>query len=154
VQTGAPVAIENLATAPEVRVPDVLREHDIVALVNVPVMINGQTWGVLEVDSTRPHRFDEWDIGFLRIVANIMGICLAFDEAKQQRLDGMAETTRVRAQYQMTIRELQHRVKNNLQIIIAFLRQQTRDVSDQTVKESRSLLTEYKRSHWRTIFSR
>lgn len=131
VQTGTPVAIENLAKAPDVRVPDVLREHDIVALVNVPVMINGQTWGVLEVDSTRPHRFDEWDIGFLRIVANIMGICLAFDEAKQQRLDAMAETTRVRAQYQMMIRELQHRVKNNLQIIIAFLMQQTRDAPDQ-----------------------
>ena len=126
-QTGAPVTIENFAKAPEFRIPDVLREHSIMSMVNVPVMINGATWGVLEVDSTRPQKFDEWDISFLTIIANVMGICLALHEAKQQQLDGSAETARLRAQFQMTIREVQHRIKNNLQIIIAFLSQQIGD---------------------------
>jgi len=139
-QAGVPVNIENLAGAPDFRIPDVLREHGIVSLVNVPVMINGATWGVLEVDSARPHRFDEWDIGFLVIVANVMGICLALHEAKQQHLDGLAETARMRAQFQLTIRELQHRVKNNLQIIIAFLSQEMRGVSEEVRDKVRAVI--------------
>jgi two-component sensor histidine kinase len=121
------VTIENFSGAPEFRIPDVLREHSIVSMVNVPVMINGTTWGVLEVDSTRPQRFDEWDISFLTIIANMMGICLALQEAKQQHLNGAAEAARLRTQFKMTIREVQHRIKNNLQIIIAFLSQRMGD---------------------------
>jgi transcriptional regulator with GAF, ATPase, and Fis domain len=69
-QTGAPVTIDSLDDAQEFRVPEILRAHGIVSLVNVPVMINGFTWGVLEVDSSELKCFDEWDIGFLSTVAN------------------------------------------------------------------------------------
>lgn len=96
-------------------------------MMNVPVMIDGATWGVLEVDSTHPRAFDEWDISFLTIVANMMGICLALDQAKQKHLDGLAEAAKSRAQFQMILREVQHRIKNNLQIIISFLSQQMGD---------------------------
>src|SRR5215204_3502111 len=75
-QTGAPVAIHNLHESPEFRMPELLREHGIVSLLNVPVMINGFTWGVLEIDSTTPSSFDEWDISFLSTFANIMGASL------------------------------------------------------------------------------
>jgi GAF domain-containing protein len=44
-QTGAPVAIDNINEAKEFRCPELLREHDIVSLLNVPIMINGLTWG-------------------------------------------------------------------------------------------------------------
>jgi putative methionine-R-sulfoxide reductase with GAF domain len=36
-----------------------LRDHGIVSLLNVPIMINGAIWGVLEIDSERSHAFDE-----------------------------------------------------------------------------------------------
>jgi two-component sensor histidine kinase len=126
-QTGAAVTLENFTRAPEFRIPEVLREHGIVSMVNVPVMINNATWGVLEVDSTRPQTFDEWDISFLSIVANVLGVCLALYETKQQRVNGLAEAAKLHAQFQMTLREVQHRIKNNLQIIIAFLSQQMGD---------------------------
>lgn len=129
-QTAAPVTIENIhETGGEYRMPEVLREHGIVALVNVPIMINGQTWGVLEVDSARPHSFDKWDIGFLTIVANVMGICLFQCELKQQTTDALAENTRQRSHFDTTLRELRHRIKNNLQMIVAFLTLRTRDLS-------------------------
>lgn len=127
-QTGAPVTIENIVESDEFRVPDLLREHGIVALMNVPIMINGRVWGILEVDSTRPYKFDQWDISFLRIVANVMGICLSQCEAKQQNAEALAEKTREHAQFDTIIRELRHRVKNNLQMIVAFLTVRTRDL--------------------------
>jgi GAF domain-containing protein len=46
-QTGAPVAIDDLAKHQEFRWPDILKEHGIVPVLNVPVMINatrGACW--------------------------------------------------------------------------------------------------------------
>jgi two-component sensor histidine kinase len=128
-QTGAAVAIHNIYESNEFRVPGVLRDHGIVSLLNVPVMINGATWGVLEVDSNKPTTFDEWDTSFLTLVANIMGICIALYEAKQKHVNDLAEGARDRARAEMATRELQHRIKNNLQVIIAFIAQKMGDVS-------------------------
>src|SRR5437016_2700352 len=38
-QTGAPVSIPNLYETDDCRIPDLLREHNIVSVLNVPVMI-------------------------------------------------------------------------------------------------------------------
>jgi Tfp pilus assembly protein PilN len=99
----------------------VLREHGIVSLLNVPVMVNGLTWGVLEVDSRDPRSFDEWDISFLAILANFLGSSLALLDAQQSTIEERAQREQERAQSNIVIRELQHRIKNNLQIIVAFL---------------------------------
>jgi len=128
-QTGAPVAIQNISEAKEFELPELLRAHGIVSLLNVPVMINGATWGVLEVDNTEPSKFDEWDVSFLVAVANIMGVCLALTDAKQRNLEAVAQGARQRANFDVLIREIQHRIKNNLQIIIAFLTQKLREFS-------------------------
>ena len=44
-QTGMPVVIEDMANDPEFIAAEVLREHGIVSLVNVPIMFDGRTWG-------------------------------------------------------------------------------------------------------------
>jgi two-component sensor histidine kinase/putative methionine-R-sulfoxide reductase with GAF domain len=128
-QTGVPVAIHDVHETQEFRWPELLREHGIISLLNVPIMIDGRTWGVLEVDSTTATVFDEWDIGFLSTLANVMGACLALHEADQKHLEALAQITRQRAQADIATRELQHRIKNNLQIIIAFLMLKARDNS-------------------------
>jgi two-component sensor histidine kinase/putative methionine-R-sulfoxide reductase with GAF domain len=128
-QTGTPVVVQDLGDNEDLRVPKVLREHGIVSLLNVPVMMDGRTWGILEVDSTTPVSFDEWDIGFLSTLANIMGTCLALHEAEQKTIEAAAQQARERAQSDIVLRELQHRIKNNLQIIIAFLSLKMRESS-------------------------
>jgi two-component sensor histidine kinase len=129
-QTAAPVNIASFSESSEFRLPDLLREHGIVSLLNVPVMINGATWGILEVDSTTPTKFDEWDMSFL----SVLGTCLALHNTAKQNIDAAAERARERAQVRMAFRELQHRVKNNLQMIISFLslkkRQSSQEVSE------------------------
>ena len=54
IQTAAPVIIEDLPNDPEYRVSPLLRDHGIVSVLNVPVMIDGKNWGVLEVDAEEP----------------------------------------------------------------------------------------------------
>jgi two-component sensor histidine kinase len=139
-QTGAPVTIDNLNDAQEFRVPEILRAHGIVSLVNVPVMIDGFTWGVLEVDSSELKCFDEWDIGFLSTVANIMGTCVALNEAQQKNIEERAQRERDRAQSNIVMQELQHRVKNNLQIIVAFLSLKIRESSTEVREKMNAVI--------------
>ncbi|HEX3944708.1 MAG TPA: GAF domain-containing protein, partial [Rhizomicrobium sp.] len=130
-QTGVPVLIQTASDSREFRIPDLLRDHGIVSLLNVPVMINGMTWGILEVDSTTPTSFDEWDVGFLSTLANIMGTSLALHEAQQKTTEEQAQRERDKALSNIVVRELQHRIKNNLQIIIAFLSLKVRESSSE-----------------------
>lgn len=125
-QTGAAVVIEDLPNSPEYRYSPLLREHGIVSVVNVPVQVEGRTWGVLEVDEDRPRSFDDGDVGFLTTVATVLGMALLRRET-EQKIASTAEVHRretVRAE--MLLRELQHRIKNNFQIIISFLALQAR----------------------------
>jgi two-component sensor histidine kinase len=106
----------------------------------VPVLINGAVWGVLEADSTQPGSFDQWDVSFLSTVANIMGVCLGLAHAHAQHVESAADLVRQEAHFDMRLRELQHRIKNNLQIVVAFLSRRTRELP-QEVREALSAAT-------------
>jgi len=126
IQTAAPVVIEDLPNDPEYRFSQLLRDHHIISLVNVPVMVDGQNWGILEVDAEQPHAFDLEDVEFLTTYANIIGTGLARFEAEQTGVRQAQEHTAADTVWKTLVRELQHRTKNNLQTIIAFLAFQRR----------------------------
>jgi two-component sensor histidine kinase/putative methionine-R-sulfoxide reductase with GAF domain len=136
-QTASPVIIEDLPNDDEFRLSDVLRDHGIVSVLNVPVMVDSRTWGVLEVDAETPRTFDEDDITFLTSAANILGIAILRQEVERKAAEAEAELTRLQSRGETLIRELQHRVKNNLQTIISFLALQQRRAES---PESRSRL--------------
>ena len=58
-QTAQPVVIKNFQAQDDFIHSGLLQDHGIVSLVNVPVLIEGAAWGVLEVDSTRPRDFSQ-----------------------------------------------------------------------------------------------
>jgi two-component sensor histidine kinase len=128
-QTATPVVIEDLPNDPEYRMSSLLREHGIVSVANVPVRVDGRVWGVLEVDAETPRSFDEGDVGFLTTMANMLGMAIQRTEAEQSLLDSLAESAQAEQRSEVLLRELQHRVKNNFQVIISFLTLQRRHVS-------------------------
>jgi two-component sensor histidine kinase/putative methionine-R-sulfoxide reductase with GAF domain len=134
IQTAAPVIIEDLPNDPGFRYAAVLQEHGIISVLNVPVQIDGKTWGVLEVDADEPRTFDEGDVGFLTTMANILGMALRRYEADKKVLVKTSEHARELAQAEVLLQELRHRVKNNFQTIIAFLSHQRR-LSSPAVRE-------------------
>jgi two-component sensor histidine kinase len=127
-QTAAAVAIEDLPNSTEFRTSSLLREHGIVSLLNVPVRVDGRVWGVFEVDSEVPRQFDDADVGFLATFANMLGMALQRLEMEQSLLDSLAQSAQAEARAEVLLRELQHRVKNNFQVIISFLALQRRHV--------------------------
>ncbi|QRM34458.1 sensor histidine kinase [Microvirga sp. VF16] len=128
-QTSAPVIIEDLPNDPEFRTPPTLREHGIVSVLNVPIRIDGRTWGVLEMDAEEPRSFDEDDVTFLTTMANILGVALLRQETEDKAAETTAEHARQKSFAEVVLREFQHRVKNNLQTIISFLALQRRHAS-------------------------
>ena len=134
-QTGAPVVVEDIRNDPEFRYAEVLREHGIVSVINVPVFVDGKHWGVLEVDAEEKTLFDEYDTHSLSIFANILGMSIAKDAAKAGAVDAASAISSTKAQTEILLRELQHRMKNNLQVIASFLSLQGRQSTSDEARE-------------------
>ena len=129
-QTRQPVIIEDLPNDPEFRYSPVLREHGIVSALNVPIPVDGTLWGVLEVDSDEPRQFGPDDAQFLSALANTLGLSLLTRRSGGATVDAVAEAARALAQERMMLGELQHRSKNDLQLILALLVMQRRKLPD------------------------
>lgn len=120
-QTGIAVVIDDLPNSMEYRYSSLLREHGIVSVVNVPIQVEGSTWGILEVDHARPRHFDEIDVNFLTTLATILGMALQRCQTERNMAAAAEEHRQAAARAAMLLRELQHRTKNNFQIILAIL---------------------------------
>ncbi len=140
IQTAAPVIVEDLPNDPDFRYSAILQEHGIISVLNVPVMIDGKTWGVFEVDADEPRTFDECDVSFLTTMANILGTALRRYEADQKNLVIASTHARELAQAEVLLEELRHRVKNNFQTIIGFLSQQRRHSSEEVRERLQSVM--------------
>lgn len=103
------------------RLPAVMEEHGVRAFVNVLVIgADGRPpYGMLEVDSRDPRGFDGDEIAFLQTHANMLA-------AAVERLRAADELRARAADIERLFRELQHRVKNNLQVIVGLMQLQSR----------------------------
>lgn len=99
---GEPVVSGNLDHEVRFIYPDFLREHGVMAFVNVPIVgrAGEGSYGMLQVDTRMPRDFSERDINFLRTYANLLAATVARAQTIQQ----------LAAQ----VRELHHRVRNVL----------------------------------------
>ena len=151
--TGDPVICGDLNTDASFVLPSFYAEHGIISTVDVVInkKDGGQRYGVLEIDSPVQHDYDKHDIAFLTGFANILAEAVntskrnltlqgAFDRmqdmvgdrdrliaAKNSLLD---EKTRLLDDKTVLARELQHRVRNNLQLVHGMLDKQLQNTKD------------------------
>jgi two-component sensor histidine kinase len=113
----------------------VLREHGIVSVLNVPIFVDGTHWGVLEVDTIERKIFVEFEVHSLSIFANILGVSLAKDAARSAAVKAASLVNDSKSEAEIMLRELQHRMKNNLQVIVSLLAMQGRQSSSEEARE-------------------
>jgi two-component sensor histidine kinase len=121
--TDEPVISPDLAREKRFKVARFVADHGVKALANVLVRgADGKPpFGILEVDSRKPRRFTEADTDFLRTYANLLADAI-------ERVRILRALRAVVADKERLLRELQHRVKNNLQMVASLVRLQERRV--------------------------
>lgn len=122
-KTGRPVISNHLDVEERFRTPEILVRHGIRRAMNVILQGDGQPFGVLEVDSRSSDEFVEHDLAFLQGAANILGMAI---ERERHERNLMAAIER----HQFLIKEMNHRVKNSLALVVSMLRLQARENSD------------------------
>ncbi len=136
----------------EFELPAFYAEHGIVSTIDVIIkgkanekpygVGNDKPYGVLEIDSDEHHQYDQHDIDFLTGFANILAEAVATSARTailrstiEQMKELVVEKDRALEQKNVLAEELQHRVRNNLQLVYGMLNQQLFETVDQTGKQ-------------------
>ncbi|MGB6284787.1 MAG: histidine kinase dimerization/phosphoacceptor domain -containing protein [Xanthobacteraceae bacterium] len=127
-RTGKSVISNHLENEQRFRTPELLIKHGIRRAMNVILQGDGSPFGVLEVDSKREGEFSEHDIAFLQGGANILGMAIE-QQQYQRKLQAALD------RHQILLREVNHRVKNSLQVVSSMLQLQANAVGDQDLNE-------------------
>jgi len=109
---GRPVAVPDVLSDPRFRAKEMAEREGLRALLSVPLVVRDRIIGVFNCYKAEPHRFTDAEVTLLTTLAN--QTALAIENANLV----------VRS---AVIREMHHRVKNNLQTVAMLLRLQLRD---------------------------
>lgn len=118
IRTGQPV-ISDTATETRFEVSELVRRSGVRSSANVPIGTADAPFGVLEVDSREPREFTDDDLHFLKTYANLVAAAV-----QRQRSGALLDA--LAREREVLLRELQHRIKNDLQVITALLMLESR----------------------------
>jgi two-component sensor histidine kinase len=125
--THTPVISNHLGNEQRFRTPELLLEHGIRRAMNVILQGDGSPFGVLEVDSRSEGEFSVQDLSFLQGAANILG--MAIERERHERNLHVALEMQ-----QVLLAEINHRVKNSLQVVSSMLQLQAGAAGDALVR--------------------
>ena len=146
-RTGSPVISNHLGSEDRFRTPELLVEHGVRRAMNVILQGDGRPFGVLETDSRSPGEFNEHDVAFLQGAANLLGMAI-----ERQRSERGLKAALERQK--LLLEEVNHRVKNSLQLVSAMLELQanTSDNDEQLrdgLAQASARITAIARAHQR-----
>jgi two-component sensor histidine kinase len=145
-RTAKPVISNQLENEERFRTPDLLRAHGVHRAINVILQGDGAPYGVLEVDSRSEGDFSEHDIAFLQGAANIIGMAI-----ERQRYENKLKAAL--EHQQVLLKEINHRVKNSLQLVVSMLNLRATAQDDpsvtQILAEASSRVSAIARAHER-----
>ena len=126
--TGEPSICNDLRKDNQLELPPFYAAHGIVSTIDVVIKGSDQPYGVLEIDSDVQQDYDQHDIDFLTGFANVLAEAVAtsvrvaiLQTTVERTKDLVEEKDRLLEQKKVLAEELQHRVRNNLQLIYGML---------------------------------
>jgi two-component system, sensor histidine kinase PdtaS len=133
-QTAQPIPIENIKEDPNFRYSEVLREHGIVSAVNVPIIFDGIVWGILEADEDIPRIFEDEEVQFLVAMSHLLAGAIHRERRSGLLRQATEEKARIQTERELLFTEVEHRVKNNFQVITSILAIEQRRMKDEGVR--------------------
>ena len=120
-QTGQPATAVDVRADPRYLLREMAEREELVSLLSVPLTVRDKVIGVLNCYTGQPHTFSPQEVALLQTLAN--QTALATENARL--VAGAA-----------IVREMHHRVKNNLQTIAMLLRLQMSDAPDRPAADA------------------
>lgn len=134
--TGAAVISNHLTMETRFRTPKLLEEHGVRRAVNVLIQSDNHRYGVLEVDSSNPGKFEKADLAFMEGFANLIGVAIERQQLDDARLEAEEQLKAALAFQEVLTQEVSHRVKNSLAIVAGLLNMQRRTSSNSEVQSA------------------
>jgi two-component sensor histidine kinase len=136
IEQGKPVVTKDVREEQRFEVADFMREHGIVAMVNVPIFLpGGRAYGLLQVDNREPRDFAEEDTEFLRTYATILGPVI-------DRLHKVHDLQVALDANRHLLLELQHRIKNHISVITSLVGMRARSAASEEARRELSAVGE------------
>jgi two-component sensor histidine kinase len=120
-QTAEPVIIDNVEATSQYVPSSILKEHGIVSIVNVPILINNAAWGVLEADSAERREFGQDTVDLMLALSRVVASVIQRHQAEEAHRQALAQVAREVRERSLLLAEMQHRVKNYFQLILAMI---------------------------------
>jgi two-component sensor histidine kinase len=128
--TGQPSICNDLRREVQFKLPKFYGEHGIISTIDVVIKGDEHAYGVLEIDNNQQHDYDEHDINFLTGFANVLAEAVATSARVSVLRVIISEKDRLLDQKNVLAEELQHRVRNNMQLVFGMLSKQLDDTED------------------------
>jgi len=135
--TGKPSICNDLRRDNEFELPPFYAAHGIVSTIDVVIKGSDQPYGVLEIDSDEQQDYDQHDVDFLTGFANVLAEAVAtsvrvalLETTVERTKDLVEEKDRLLEQKKVLAEELQHRVRNNLQLVYGMLSRLVDETTD------------------------
>lgn len=134
--TGEPSICRDLGQDSGFVLPPFYAAHGIVSTIDVVIKGNDdRPYGILEIDSDQQHDFDQNDINFLTGFANVLAEAVATSVRTEKLQATLASMKTLLDQKQTLAEELQHRVRNNLQLVYGLLSRQLTGTKDEAAQK-------------------
>jgi two-component sensor histidine kinase len=135
-RTGIPILVEDIMNDARFAPDEVLKQHGVVSLLDVPVKIGQALYGSLEIESNEKKRFPPEDLLFLQAIAQLTGLALMRDRAASEAGIAASAAAASAAERALALRELRHRAVNNLQTIMATLNFEMRATNEPAIRQA------------------
>jgi two-component sensor histidine kinase len=129
--TGQPSICNDLRRDNNFVLPPFYAEHGIISTIDVVIKGDTKPYGVLEIDNDQQHDYDQHDIDFLTGFANVLAEAVATSARTAVLQTTIDQMEVLLEQKKVLAAELQHRVRNNLQLVYGMLSKQLGDTTDE-----------------------
>ncbi len=119
--TGEPIILKDIRNKNSYCAPAFYADHGIVSTVDVLIKGANGSFGVLEADCKVPRKFDRHDINFMREFANVIAEVAGATERSMSLQSALDQMRLLSEERSVLAAELQHRVRNNLQLVYGML---------------------------------
>jgi two-component sensor histidine kinase/sensor domain CHASE-containing protein len=119
--SGEVIFVEDVFKTPSSVSQHASREVGAAAVILIPLHVEGRAIGILALGDPRPHKFADRDVRLARLLGSQAAVTLTNHRLYERTRQAMAAQRELLEQREMLLRELQHRVKNNLAGIVGLL---------------------------------